>query len=340
MNDSGSVAARSVVITGATSGIGRATAACSRAAPGVTVVVPARDTERGARRWHRKSADVALPLDLADLASVRAFPARARRRRPPAPPGPARQRRHPVHRPLAHHARRLRGDLRHQPPRPLPADPPAARPSRRRRPHHDRLQRHAQATSGVTNGGYPPPRWADARTLATPGEGGRKRPGRLRDLEAGERDRRPSSSSRRVDTLRPGSPHRRPRPRPRPRSPRPPSRATTRRVARRDLPRARPRARPRSPPSRRPPGAPPRTSPRTALDPSPAPRRARSPAGRWWEITKDGAPSAQARDPATGAQRCARERLVGLTPCAAARPQKPFSARRSNRRAVKRTWSR
>jgi protochlorophyllide reductase len=73
MNDS-SVAARSVVVTGATSGLGRAAAACLAAEPVVTVVVAARDAERGARAA-KESGAIFLPLDLASLDSIRAFPA-------------------------------------------------------------------------------------------------------------------------------------------------------------------------------------------------------------------------------------------------------------------------
>src|SRR5688572_27093062 len=68
-----SQAGRTVVITGATSGIGQA-AAAELARAGARVVLAVRNTERG----ERLAADLpggaeARPLDLTDLASVRAF---------------------------------------------------------------------------------------------------------------------------------------------------------------------------------------------------------------------------------------------------------------------------
>ncbi|MBJ7518447.1 MAG: SDR family NAD(P)-dependent oxidoreductase [Solirubrobacteraceae bacterium] len=74
MNDP-TVAPTTVVITGATAGLGRAVA-MRVAALGHTVVVPARDSARGTATVRALGAGaVTLPLDLADLGSVRAFPA-------------------------------------------------------------------------------------------------------------------------------------------------------------------------------------------------------------------------------------------------------------------------
>lgn len=61
------------MVTGATSGLGRETARVLAASRGLTVVLGARDPERGAAAA-LELGGVALRLDLADLASVRAFP--------------------------------------------------------------------------------------------------------------------------------------------------------------------------------------------------------------------------------------------------------------------------
>ncbi|ANY25894.1 SDR family NAD(P)-dependent oxidoreductase [Gordonia terrae] len=67
------LAGRRVVVTGATNGIGMATAA-ALARAGVRVVLAVRDTELGARRAREFGGECeVLRLDLADLASVRAF---------------------------------------------------------------------------------------------------------------------------------------------------------------------------------------------------------------------------------------------------------------------------
>ncbi|MFE5310490.1 oxidoreductase [Isoptericola sp. NPDC056605] len=66
---------RTVVVTGATSGIGRVTAEVL-AARGARVVLAVRDVDRGRAAARAMSGDVVVrPLDLADLASVRAFAA-------------------------------------------------------------------------------------------------------------------------------------------------------------------------------------------------------------------------------------------------------------------------
>ncbi|MFC7880046.1 oxidoreductase [Isoptericola sp. NPDC057391] len=66
---------RTVVVTGATSGIGRVTAEVL-AARGARVVLAVRDVDRGRAAARAMAGDVAVRrLDLADLASVRAFAA-------------------------------------------------------------------------------------------------------------------------------------------------------------------------------------------------------------------------------------------------------------------------
>ncbi len=70
-----SFAGRTVVVTGATSGLGRVTAT-RLARAGATVVLAVRDTGRGEQVAAGIPGDVAVrALDLADLASVRAFAA-------------------------------------------------------------------------------------------------------------------------------------------------------------------------------------------------------------------------------------------------------------------------
>ncbi|MDO8185582.1 SDR family NAD(P)-dependent oxidoreductase [Conexibacter sp. JD483] len=310
MNDSGSVSPRSVVITGATSGIGLATARLLAAAPGVTVVVPARDAARG-KRVADEIGRVALPLDLADLASVRAFPAALDAARLP-----------PLHALLANAGIQYT-DRKH-----TTSDGFEATFGTNHLGHFllirlllDRLAddgRIAIVSSGthkrqrLRNGGYPPPSWADARTLATPGEGSgqvayatSKLANAITAVELG----------RRIDDLRPGT------------------RIAVHGVDPGLVP-ATGLARDYSPTGQRiyralapaiaalMPGA---TTPEraaanlaaTALDPSYA-RGATNgalPAGRWWEIAKDGAPSAEAQDPQTGADLWRdSEALVGLAP--------------------------
>ncbi len=66
---------RTVVVTGANSGLGEA-AARELAAHGADVLIACRDVGKGAQAAARMSATVAVrPLDLADLASIRAFAA-------------------------------------------------------------------------------------------------------------------------------------------------------------------------------------------------------------------------------------------------------------------------
>ncbi|GAA3568157.1 oxidoreductase [Microlunatus spumicola] len=66
---------RTFVVTGATSGIGRATAtALARAGAGARVVLAVRDVDKGARVAAEIPGETEVrPLDLADLSSVRAF---------------------------------------------------------------------------------------------------------------------------------------------------------------------------------------------------------------------------------------------------------------------------
>lgn len=334
MNGSSSVTGRTVVITGATSGLGRATADLLAAAPGVTVVVAARDAERGARiaaeletlaaRTRPAASDaartaVALPLDLADLASVRAFPAALDAARLP-----------PLHTLIANAGIQYT-DRRH-----TTADGFEATFGTNHLGHFlliclllDRLAsddgRIAIVSSGThkpqlrRNGGFPRPRWADARTLATPGEGSgqvayatSKLANAITAVELG----------RRIDALRPGT--------------RiavhgvDPGLIPATGLARNYPPRAQ-RAYTALAPliAALVPGA---TTPQraaanlaaTALDPAYA-RDATAgalPAGRWFEISKDGAPSALAQDPQVGAALWRdSEALVGLRSSAVAQRQ-------------------
>lgn len=72
----GDLTGKCVVVTGATNGVGLATAtALARA--GARVILAVRNTELGARRAAQMGGQTAVAeLDLADLASVRAFPGR------------------------------------------------------------------------------------------------------------------------------------------------------------------------------------------------------------------------------------------------------------------------
>ena len=333
-----SVAGRTVVITGATSGLGRATARLLAAAPGITVVAAARDAARGAhvaRELTRVAAAarpsasrpphdatpaapaadapaaVALPLDLADLASVRAFPTALDGAGLP-----------PLHALIAN------AGVQHTDRTHTSADGFEATFATNHLGHFllirlllDRIAdggRIAIVSSGthkrqrLRNAGYPPPRWADARTLATPGAGSgqvayatSKLANAITAVELG----------RRIDALRPGrriavhgvDPGLIP--------------ATG--LARDYSPRARRAYRRLAPLIAA--LLPVATTPEraavhlaaTALDSSYA-RDARPgalPAGRWWEISRDGAPSALAQDPATGAALWRdSEALVGLAP--------------------------
>ncbi len=166
---------RAVVVTGATSGLGRAAAGALAAQPDWTVVVTARDETRGCATARALQAApgshvVTLPLDLADLSSVRAFPqALAEADLPPLAAVVAnagiqyRDRLHTtddgfeatfVTNHLGHFLL-LRLLL------PSLAD-------------DGRIVIVASGTHKdrrVRNGGFPPPRWEDPRVLATPGPG-------------------------------------------------------------------------------------------------------------------------------------------------------------------------
>ena len=84
-----------------------------------------------------------VPLDLASMASIHTCAADVLRTLRPSRRAPQQRGRHA--RQPARHRRRLRDDLRRQPPRPLPAHQPAARPARGERAgaHHHRGVRRA-----------------------------------------------------------------------------------------------------------------------------------------------------------------------------------------------------
>jgi NAD(P)-dependent dehydrogenase (short-subunit alcohol dehydrogenase family) len=71
----GNLTGKRVIVTGATNGVGLGTARALVAA-GAHVILAVRDTELGAQRAKELGGSTSvLRLDLADLASVRAFPA-------------------------------------------------------------------------------------------------------------------------------------------------------------------------------------------------------------------------------------------------------------------------
>jgi len=166
------------VITGGTSGLGRACAAVLAGVPGWTVAVTARDAERGRaagdalRRVASGGASgvAVLPLDLADLASVRAFPARLAAADLP-----------PLHAVVAN------AGLQHRDRRHVTADGFEAAFGVNHLGHFLLLRlllpalvpdgRVVIVASGthkarrVRNAGFPPPRWQDPRVLAAPGAG-------------------------------------------------------------------------------------------------------------------------------------------------------------------------
>ena len=128
---------RTFVITGANSGIGLV-AARELGRAGARVVLAVRDPATGEQAAATIDGETEVrQLDLADLASVRAF-AEAWDGRPRR----AGQQRRRDGRPRAPHQGRLRDADRHQPPRPLRADQPAA------------AARHATASSSVSSGAH------------------------------------------------------------------------------------------------------------------------------------------------------------------------------------------
>ena len=121
---------RTIVVTGANSGIGLV-AARALAGAGAKVVLAVRDTAKGASAAGTIAGDTEVrALDLADLASVRDVRRRVGRR-----PGRAGQQRRRDGRAPGAHQGRLRDADRHQPPRPLRADQPAAAEDHRPRGH-------------------------------------------------------------------------------------------------------------------------------------------------------------------------------------------------------------
>lgn len=168
MNDS-SVRQRTVVVTGATAGLGRATAARLADAPGWTVVVAGRDPHRTAEAA-RAIGGTPLALDLADLTSIRAFPGALDAA--DLPPLGA----------IVANAGAQYGDRRH-----ATADGFEATFGTNHLGHHlllrlllpqlDDTGRIVIVASGthharrIRNMGFPPPRWDDPRRLAEPGPG-------------------------------------------------------------------------------------------------------------------------------------------------------------------------
>lgn len=315
MNDF-SVAERTVVVTGATSGLGRVAAARMLRTPGITVVVAARDAERGERAARELGRAISLPLDLASLDSVRAFPAALDAARLP-----------PLHALVANAGIQFT-DRAH-----TSADGFEATFATNHLGHFlltrlllDRLAddgRVVVVSSGthkpqrLRNGGYPPPRWADARTLATPDPGGSGQVAYATSKLANVMTA--LELSRRIDELRPGAriavhafdPGLMP--------------ATG--LARDYPPRVR-RIYARAAPllTALIPGA---TTPersgeqlaRMTLDPAFAAPPAGSKNGRYVELTRDGTPSVQARDEAAAAALWRdSEALVGLREPTAAAP--------------------
>jgi len=176
MNGS-TLAERTVVVTGATRGLGLEAARALAVEPGVSVVLAVRDTQRGATvaagitgGRAGTGAVVALPLDLADLASVRAFPGVLAAAGLP-----------PLHALVANAGIQYR-DRRH-----TTADGYEATFGVNHLGHFllVRLLLPVLADDGrvvivasgthkarrVRNFGFPPPQWRDPRELATPGPG-------------------------------------------------------------------------------------------------------------------------------------------------------------------------
>ena len=137
----GNLADRTIVITGGNSGIGLE-AAVALAARAARVVVTSRNAQRGRdalerirRRSGSEAVDV-MPLDLSDFMSIRSFAAELLERHDRLDvlvnnAGAALS-------DAACHRRRLRGDVRREPPRALPAHVALAGPTRRVCPRPDR----------------------------------------------------------------------------------------------------------------------------------------------------------------------------------------------------------
>jgi protochlorophyllide reductase len=223
MNDF-SVPERTVVVTGATSGLGRAAAGELACLPGWTVVVAARDLRRGAltveelRRETPRARAVALELDLASLYSVRAFAAALAERSALGSTVPNGKRPAAVERLPPLGAIVANAGVQHTDRRHTTADGFEAAFGTNHLGHFlllrlllDQLAERGRVvivSSGthkhqrLRNLGFPPPRWAGARTLATPGAGSgqvayatSKLANAMTALEL----------SRRVDALRPGA---------------------------------------------------------------------------------------------------------------------------------------
>ena len=179
MADAPLMAGKSVLVTGGTGGIGRATA-IGLAALGARVGITGRDQARteaaaaGIRAATGSPAVDAFAADMSAQAGVRRLAAQVAGHLPAA--GRAGQQRRRVLGSPAPHRRWPGAHLRAQPPRAVPADQPAAGPAHRQRtrPDRHRLLRR--------------PRQRPHRLRRPAGRAGLLRAARLQPVEAGQRD--------------------------------------------------------------------------------------------------------------------------------------------------------